>query len=194
MRKTKYIETKSQLIAEVEKTLKPVLEEVGKNLLYDLEEQIKKDIYLNDYFPNMRYYGVEMEDEEYGEAQPSLEFLYAWSSKTIKSGRYKNSSTIEIKYDPSEMTKKFHKSITDGRDVRKWLHKILNVDGYTSSLMAGQPEQIDELGKIIKPSTLRPVSKLRKPYWNNFIKKIKSKSLISKYMKQEAKKLGVNLV
>lgn len=187
MRRTKYIETKNQLIAEVEKTLKPVLDRVGERLLEDLQEQIENDVYFYDYFPNMRYHGVNSWDEEYGFAQPTFDFLEAW--KVVSSKLQKN-SLIEIKYDAKNMSTKAHKSIVTKKNMKWQLNKILNVDGYTSGLMVGSIGN-EEMG--IKP-TIRNVSKLRKPYWNNFIKKIKSKSLISKYMKQEAKKLGVNLV
>lgn len=182
MKKTKYIETKNQLIAEIEKTLSPVLEKVGERLLDDLREQISKDTYKYDYYPNKRYYtkSIYQEDDDNYSSFPTGEFIEAWK---VTKGKNKKDSIIQIKYDAKRMSRVAHRSIVDNRDARWYLDRILNVDGYTSPLMVGSFEE----------GTIRPVSKLRKPYWDNFIKKIKSKSLISKYMKQEAKKLGITL-
>lgn len=155
---------------------------MGEKLLNDLRDQIDMDVYKHEYYPNKRYYTESIyqeEDDDYS-SFPTGEFMDAWKTSSKKRERV---SIIEISYDASRMSKRAHQSIVTGQDVRLYLNKILNVDGFTSSLEVGSLEN----------GTLRPVSKIRKPYWDNFIKKIKSKSLISKYMKQEAKNQGITL-
>lgn len=163
---------------------------MGEKLLDDLRDQIDKDVYKNEYYPNKQYYEESIyqeEDDDYS-SFPTGEFMDAWELDTYKNATFLKvkGSVISISYDPSNMSADPHRSIVHkkrrkGKDMRLLLGRILNVNGYTSSLMVG------------KGGSRRHVSKLRKPYWDNFIKKIKSKSLISKYMKQESKKLGITL-
>lgn len=159
-------------------------------MLDDLRNQIDKDVYKNEYFPNKRYYEesiYEEEDDNYS-SFPTGEFMDAWDLDTYKNASFLGSknAVVVISYTSSKISSDPHRSIIHkkgkkGKDVKLYLDKILNVNGYTSSLMVG------------KGNNRRNVSKLRKPYWDNFIKKIKSKSLISKYMKQEAKNQGITL-
>lgn len=159
-------------------------------MLNQLQEQILKDVYYYDYFPNMQYYGGEGEgygDPSYGWHEPTFEFLEAWVKETIKA-RKGGESSISIKFDPKMLTKSVHKSLEDGRDVRRYLAQILNVDGYTSGMTVGSignPERGIE-------DTVRNVSKLRRPYWNRFVAKMK-KGTFRNIIKKQAAAKGIKL-
>jgi hypothetical protein len=108
---------------------------------------------------------------------------------------------ITLYFVPSSLSKKAHKSLVDGSDPRNNLADILNNaygngedltargDGYTSSLAVGGG--IDGMTGAEIPSTY--VSKFRKPYWTRFLKRLTKDGLMRKLIKEEAKKMGLDL-
>ena len=151
MKKLGYIKNKDSLIAKLRKDMKPVMKDTGDIMMEDLQEQIKKDVYMNDYFPNIQYYGGDY--SEYGEqpeAYPTFEFLYAWDLGINKKG---DSPSIEIKFDSKVLSKKPHRSLTNPSfDPRKYLAEILNVDGVTSGLQVGFKGKHSWTGEMIDTS------------------------------------------
>lgn len=188
MKRTKYIETKQELTAEIMKLTKRALNKLGDKLLDELSEQILKDTYNADYMPNMVYYGGKYGDDNYGFYEPTYEFLEAWN-KTINASKAKNESSISIGYNPKALSAKPHRSIVTGKDVRKNLANMLDVEGYTSSLEVGSmgnPEMGIE-------ATIRNVSKYRRPYWKNFMNKLRKRGLMRKLIQQSAKEEKLKL-
>jgi len=189
MPRAKYIRNKQELIAllnvEMEKTLNKVVEAMEG----ELKNQIEKDTYQADYFPNIQYYGkTSMDDDGSGQldAYPTFEFLDAWKKNAgvdPTSGR----PSVSIEFDPNKLSAMPHRALKGGHDVRKNLADILNLayegyePGYTSGLMVGRPE-----GTIASddPGTMRNVSKFRRPFWTNFIKRMTTGGIIRKLIKE----------
>ena len=188
--KLKYtIKNSGQLRTVIKAEIEKALEKISDKAMGDLDDIIMKDVYLNDYFPNIRYYGGSFYDEEVlrGTYEPTWQFREAWK-KTISSESEKTS--LSIFYDPNYIEKDAHKSILNDRDISQWLDRILNVDGYTSELEFGRPPGTLDAND---PGTLRHVSKLRKPYWDNFLVKMVREGKIREWLKQELKSQGLDV-
>ena len=73
--------------------------------------------------------------------------------------------------------------------MSEYIADILNVDGFTSYLQFGRPP-----GKFSHndPGTLRHVSKMRKPYWDNFMREMRGGS-VRKWIKEKAQRQGLNI-
>jgi replication initiation and membrane attachment protein DnaB len=145
-----------------------VLNQVGKDLLQRLEKRIQKDVYDVEKTPNTVY-------------ERRNEFIKAWK-KSIAKNINSKTSQITISYDPSKIDIDHHKSIVKGKTPFKveLFDKMLNVDGYTSSLMT--------------PSGKRHVSKLRRLYWNRFINNDVKRGSLKRLIVQRAKEEGMNVL
>lgn len=172
-----------------------VIEAVIERMMDELERQIMKDVYEHDYFPNLDYLGGRTGlDENTNEAMPSFEFLNAWTKNALKQSL--TSVSGGFGYDPSKMSHSGwqHGSVKTGQSVIENMADILNLaymgykEGYTSGLEVGSPAE-----EGIKGDTLRPLSKLRRPYWENFIAKMFDQGYIEKWIREEAKKQGFPL-
>ena len=178
MKRARYITSQSQLRVELAKELKPVLKKVGEKMIEELKVQIFKDTYTVPFtqeykhpLPNKRYHK--------GSKMPTFQFLNAWKSKVSRG----NTPNITIEYSPDGIFQEgVHDSIVDGLDTTNDLDKILNVDGFTSSLSVGAFEE----------GTMRHVSKKRRKYWDRYVDRMR-KGVVRQLIKETAKQQGLNL-
>lgn len=188
----KYSRNKQELIAQINQSLEGIFNGVGEKALEELRNQIEKDVYGGIPTYNQQYYGGKYGDDMAGFHEPTYEFLDAWNFRTAKN---MGNPKITLYFVPSSLDKKAHKSLVDGSDPRKNLADILNNaysgygDGYTSSLAVGGG--IDGMTGAEIPPTM--VSKFRKPYWTRFLKRLTKDGLMRKLIKEEAKKIGLDL-
>lgn len=174
MKRAKYIRNQSGLKAILDEKFKPILKKIGEEVVDELKNQIFKDTYFNEYYPNKVY-----ASGSYGFASPTFAFLNSWKSISMTRG---SSPFVKIYYDPKRND--LHTSYVTGEYVTEYMDEILNVDGYTSGLMT----QFVREGE-----TPRYVSKRRKPYWDNFEKRMTGGGVMRKIIKQKAKENGINL-
>jgi len=176
----KYIKNPEELKAVVNAEVAEALNEVGDKALKRLDEIILRDIYLQEYYPNVRYYGGGSGSSKTRTATPTFQFRQAWNK--FVENKLNGQSEMSIKYDSSRVGSS-HNSIVDGTDVSEYLNEILNVSGFTSGLSVGSLE----LG------TLRNVSKYRQPYWDNFIREMSTGRKIRTWLKEELKSQGLDV-
>lgn len=155
-----------------------VIQNVSKTVLEKLQDNILRYTYSYEYYPNMWYYDYDRkEDDDAG--TPTFEFYYAWKWKAMK--KLVDTRISELFYDYSKMREDeatwLHASTFAGKAAEN-LMDILNVDGYTSSLMSGS----------------RHFSKLRKPYWDLFIESMFAGGEITQMFDKEFKKLGIKYI
>lgn len=176
----KSIKNEYQLKVVLLSKMDDVIDRVVDKMLKALKDQIISDTYRNEYFPNVFYHD--------GTGHPTGEFLESWDTRDIR--KTMKSVTGEIFFNPSKLSidksSWLHGSLVrGGTDARKNLADILNLaymgytDGWTSGLMAGNG---------------RHFSKLRKPYWDNFMRKMFDEGQIDKWMRQEMKAIGLDVL
>ena len=153
-----------------------VLAKVGTEIKKELQQQIMQDTYSP--LPNKEYFGETFNSEGYGSAYPTWEFYYAWKKRT-KKGVGTNPGSIEIYYDPSNFTEGVHDDF-DGNNMKDELPSMLNQDGWVGSTVAGFNGGLHDVGKN------------RKPYWKNFIEKMKG-GIVRNLIKQKASENGIKL-
>ena len=189
LKRLKYARNKQELTTYIQAEMAEVLNDVGDEMLGRLDEIIVRDVYTYDYFPNIRYWGLTKFDVEdnagFLAAQPTFQFRDAWR-KEIGTG---NPASVSIKFDSSQIGKEHNSIIEPKRDVSEYIADILNVDRFTSDLQFGRPP-----GKFSHndPGTLRHVSKMRKPYWDNFMREMRGGS-VRKWIKEKAQRQGLNI-
>jgi hypothetical protein len=144
-----------------------VLEDVSGKVLNLLKEHIYRDVYRLEYFPNKIYHGTSYEDKMGGgkstfHSYPTFQFLDAWKLSDMKN--VVNGSVKELFYDWSGMDFDAETWLHGSKwgDARENLAEILNVYGYTSSLMVSSV-----VGHYVPND--RPFSKLRAPYYELFL-------------------------
>lgn len=155
------IKSDAQLRLMMGQVSEAVIESVSEIILKKLQDNIWRDTYMSDYYPNVEYYG--------GSGKPTGQFVSAFQWSRIFYSIKK--LTRELYYDPSDMKYDpdtyLHGSKVGG-DARESLADILNVDGYTSSWNW----------------------KKRKPYWDNTIRELFEGKIIEKEFQKALKQYG----
>jgi hypothetical protein len=156
----------------MEGIVEEVINDVSWELTTMLEDYIKMFTYRFEYYPNSVYHNKSHE--------PTYEFLRAWKWSKIR--KEVKSMFMEMQYDSSDMRYDpktwLHGSYSG--DARENLADILNVTGYTSSLMA--------------PSGTRLLSKLRMPYWDLYIEALFSRGKLNQMFDKEFRRFGIKRV
>lgn len=189
MKRLKYAKNKQELRAYIQQEFTEVFDDVVDKMLVRLDEIIVRDVYTYDYYPNIRYWGLTKFDAEEGNgitgAKPTFQFRRAWKKDNASTTE---TPSVGIKFDQSEIGSE-HNSIIKRTSMAPFIAEILNVDGYTSELQFGIPPGTRS---STDPGSLRHVSKIRQPYWDNFVKEMR-RGRVRKWLKEAALAKGLDV-
>lgn len=165
-------------LSKLNSVIEEVLESVSKRVLDALKQHIYKDTYKFEYWPNRMYHS-----RGAGDGYPTFQFLDAWKLSEMK--RTVSGAVKELFYDYSGMDFEAESWLHGSRwgDARENLAEILNVAGYTSSLMVSSV-----VGHYVPND--RPFSKFRAPYYDLFITDMFAKGELQSIFVEEFAEMG----